>query len=77
MPEDTLEILLPSGPATAEFARGVEVGMLWSQLQAAALPFESIVHADNAEMVLRMAEAIGREVRARELDDDLLLVTFA
>jgi hypothetical protein len=77
MPDDTLEIVLPSNDSTAEFARGVEVGMLWSHLQSSPLPVESIVHAENAEMVLSMADALDCDVRARELGDDLLLVTFA
>jgi hypothetical protein len=77
MSEDTLEIVLPDSLSTAEFGRGVEVGMLWSHLQTATLPFESIVHAENAEMVLGMADALGCDVRARTLGDDLLLVTFS
>jgi hypothetical protein len=76
MTDDTLEIVLPRTESTAEFARGIEVGLLWAHLQANPLPVESIVHVENAETVLGIAEVLGCEVRARELGDDLLLVTF-
>lgn len=62
--------------ATA-FIRGVEVGRLWEILKNnPEEPVEEFLHASNAEMILRMAEATGRSARSEELDDTWLLVTF-
>lgn len=59
------------------FARGVEVGMLWQRLQTEQLPVTAVVHADNTEMALRLAEAVGASVRADDLGGTWLSVTFA
>jgi hypothetical protein len=59
----------------SEFVRGVEVGRLWEQLQSDE-PVEQEVHAYNAEMLLRMAEATSRALRAEELDATWLLARF-
>jgi hypothetical protein len=59
----------------SEFVRGVEVGRLWEQLQSGE-PVVQEIHASNAEMLLRMAEATGRSLRADELDDRWLLAHF-
>jgi hypothetical protein len=59
-----------------EFVRGVEVGRLWEILKYNPDPIEELVHASNAEMILRMAEATGRSARSEELDDTWLLVSF-
>lgn len=60
-----------------EFVRGVEVGRLWELVKnAPGEPVEEFIHATNAEMVLRIAEATGRPARCELLDDTWLLVTF-
>jgi hypothetical protein len=62
-----------------EFARGFEVGRLWQQLQAAPTlePFEGeLVHANNAEMLMRLGEATGRSATAVEIDSYWLKVSF-
>ena len=60
-----------------EFARGFEAGRLWAQLRGNPdEPFNELIHARNAELVLRMAEATGRHVRADEVGDDWLEVVF-
>lgn len=61
---------------TADFVRGVEIGRLWETLKHSPGSVEEIVHASNAEMVLRIAEAVGRPARSEELDETWLLVTF-
>ena len=61
----------------AEFARGVEVGRVWETLRSQ--PGEEvceIMHAANAEMILRMAEAEARPVVAELLDEVWLAATF-
>jgi hypothetical protein len=60
-----------------EFARGYEAGAVEGRLRA--LPTERIsewVHADNAEMMLRIAEALQRPFQSRDLDEDWLEVVF-
>jgi hypothetical protein len=64
-------LLLPFDTDDRQFARGFEAGRLWAALRA--IPDEPvegvIVHADNAEMAMRMAEATGRRVVGQESDD--------
>jgi hypothetical protein len=62
---------------TSDFVRGVEIGRLWEILKHSEGPVEEIVHASNAEMILRVAEAAGRAVDSDELDDIWLMVRFA
>lgn len=60
----------------ADFVRGVEIGRLWERLKVEDGPVEEIVHASNAEMILRVAEANERAVRSEELDDTWMLAVF-
>jgi hypothetical protein len=59
-----------------DFARGVEVGRLWEQLKTDPEPITQNVMAENAEMILRIAEATERSVTSEEIDHDRLVVTF-
>jgi hypothetical protein len=54
---------------SADFARGVEVGRLWEQIKDPE-PFEQTIHSSNIEMVMRMIEATGREMRVEDSSDD-------
>lgn len=51
-----------------EFCRGVEAGRLWEQLKSGE-PVEQMIHATNAEMAIRMCEALEREFSAEPIDD--------
>jgi hypothetical protein len=52
-----------------EFVRGFEVGRLWAQMVAGEpAPVTATIHASNAEMVMRMAEALGYRFTASDLD---------
>lgn len=62
---------------TSDFVRGVEIGRLWEILKHSEGPVQEILHASNAEMILRVAEAAGRPAHSEELDDVWLLVRFA
>lgn len=53
-----------------EFARGVQVGMIWQLLNGGVEEFEMPVYLTNAEMVLRLCEATGYTYTARYEDDD-------
>lgn len=61
-----------------EFARGVEVGKLYEYLRwNPDEEFEQQVHLANAEMVLRIGEALDRPVQSVEHDDGTwMTVTF-
>lgn len=62
----------------AEFARGVEVGRLWERLtNSPGDEVEEMIHTSNAEMAMRIGEALGRDVVSAEHDDTWMTVTFA
>jgi hypothetical protein len=52
-----------------EFARGVELGTLWQRLRSDEGAAEATIHVTNAEMALRVGEALGRSVVSEECDD--------
>ena len=60
-----------------EFARGVEIGRLWERLRVEPGLVDEVVHLANAEMVLRIAEALGREVVSQEHDGTWMTVRFS
>jgi hypothetical protein len=60
-----------------EFARGFEAGRLWALLRLGENVEAEFVCAENAEMVLRLAEATGRPVVADLLDKSWMSVSFA
>lgn len=51
-----------------EFVRGVEAGRLWEQLKSGE-QVDQTIHATNAEMAIRMCEALDREFTAQVLDE--------
>jgi hypothetical protein len=59
-----------------DFVLGVEVGAEFERLRSNEGPIEAIMHAENAEMVLRMAEAAWRPVQSEEMGDGWLQVRF-
>jgi hypothetical protein len=70
---DIYELLLSFDSDHPEFVRGFEVGRMW-----ASLPGERqfTVHASNAEMVVRISEAMGMRARSEDLGDSFIGVTF-
>jgi hypothetical protein len=74
---DGHSLLLPFDTDDPQFVRGFEAGRLWALLRAS--PEESVeeyAHASNAEMILRLGEATGREVASDELGNDWLFIRF-
>lgn len=70
-------LLLAFDTDQGEFARGFEAGRLWALLQERAdVPVEQLIHATNAEMALRMAEALSRDVSSVEVDDHWMKLCF-
>lgn len=74
---DAFQLVVPFDTDSTEFTRGVEVGIVWQRLQSEPLPITAVVHASNAEMTLRLAEAVGACARADDLGADWLAVTLA
>jgi hypothetical protein len=69
--------LLKFDTEDAEFARGFEAGRLWALLRGTDDQVVEAVHAANAEMILRLAEATGRQVQAVDLDENWIEATFS
>ena len=70
-------LLLPFDTDAPEFARGFELGRLWALLRLGEDVRDEFVSSDNAEMVLRLAEATGRTVSAELLDESWMSVSFS
>ena len=66
-------LALPFDTDSADFRRGVEIGMLWARLSYEDC-FSATIHADNAEMVMRVMEAKGVAFTASPLGEDWLTV---
>ena len=60
-----------------EFIRGVEVGRIWERLKNEDEEVLVMIHATNAEMIMRISEATDRPVISEEHDDRWMTVTFA
>lgn len=56
--DDGYNLVLPFDTDDPEFRRGVEAGALWAHLEHEPYVAKT-VHADNAEMVMRIAEALS------------------
>jgi hypothetical protein len=69
--------LLPFVDESRPFVLGFEAGRAWAELMAE--PEESAsftMHEDNAELFVRMAEALGRPFRAETLGDGWMEFEF-
>jgi hypothetical protein len=75
MTDGDLSLVLPFDTDDPQFRRGVEIGMLWIRL-AYEDSFSATIHADNAEMVMRVMEAKEATFTASPLGDDWLAVTI-
>ena len=72
---DDLTLALPFDTDEPEFRRGVEVGMLWAHLEHMGCA-EATVHADCAEMIMRIAEAKQLPFLATTIDGDWIHVVI-
>jgi hypothetical protein len=75
--QDGFSLLLEFDNDEPAFRRGFELGNTWGRLKASDEEYGTTVHADCAEMILRIAESLGREVSSRDLNDDWIEVTFS
>lgn len=69
-------LVLPFDTDDPEFTRGFETGQLWERLERDGMA-DQLIHAENAEMVMRMAEAKGLGFRADDVGNGWLAVTIA
>ena len=69
-----MKLVLPFDTDDPQFRRGVEIGMLWQSLEHDSRA-SAAVHADCAEMVIRIAEARGLPFSA-EPSGEWLAVTI-
>jgi hypothetical protein len=71
-------LLLPFDTDNEDFTRGFEAGHVWTRLRDSGFEQTTFtVHAENAEMMLRIAEALGVTVQSEELGDGWLEVEFS
>ena len=49
---------------SASFVHGFEAGQLWAAMEAGTADLERTVHAENCEVIKRMARRMGYEVAA-------------
>lgn len=73
---DSFTCVLAFDTDDAEFVRGVELGRLWERLCAHPDPLLELVHISNAEMVMRVADALGRPAISDEHDGTWMTVRF-
>jgi hypothetical protein len=72
-----MTLALPFDSDEAGFRRGVEVGMLWTMVcEREPAAASMMIHADNAEMVIRIAEARDLPFTAAPAGEDWLYVTI-
>jgi hypothetical protein len=75
---DGYGLLLEFDNQSPKFAYGFECGRIWALLREyPASEIRETMHARNAEMILRMAEATGRIVTTEDAGPDHLEATFA
>lgn len=68
-----LSLVLPFDTDEPEFRRGIEIGILWQRLEH-EYPVRATIHADCAEMVVRIAEARSLPFAVEWADDTWLHV---
>ena len=68
-------LILPFDSDAPEFTRGFEAGQLWERLERDGHA-DQLLHAENAEMVMRMAERKGLTFRAEDLSNGWLQVVI-
>jgi hypothetical protein len=76
-PQGGFGCVLPFDTDDSEFCRGFEAGRLWEMLRDhegdAPLAGQQF-HASNAEMILRMLDALGRNDLRADIEDDTWMV---
>ena len=69
-------LALPFDTDDREFRRGIEVGIMWAQLQHPNGGREFQIHADCAEMAMRLGEATGLRYSGEWVNEDWIVVRY-
>lgn len=72
--ETERSLILAFDSDDAEFTRGFEAGQIWERLERDGYTGQ-LIHAENAEMVMRMAESKGLMFRAEDVGNGWMQVT--
>lgn len=72
MDDDETGYVLTFDTADPQFCRGFEAGLVWAHAYHAG-GLNAMVHANNAEMVLRICETLDMPWRVEETSDDRML----
>ena len=64
------ELVLKFDSDSPEFARGVEIGVMWATLRENLGPLYFVIHSSNVEMAMRVAERSGRAFEGAEMSQD-------
>lgn len=80
MSEVGYDLILAFDSDSPEFVRGFEAGLLYAGAEltkkAAPARFTRMIHANNAEMALRIAESLDISVRAEDVNDNWVNVIY-
>ena len=76
MDSERFDLVLPFDRDIPEFARGVEIGMLYERLRSDRRPVVALVHESNVEMIFRLAETMNAPVQAEDAGGEWLTVEF-
>jgi hypothetical protein len=76
MSDDGMSLVLAFDTDEPEFTRGFEAGQLWERLERDGIAAQ-LIHAENAEMVMRMAEEKGLRFSAEDVGDGWLSVAIS
>ena len=74
-PDNPYSLLLPFDTDDPQFRRGVEIGVLWANLQHSGHAKET-VHWDTAGMVMRIADEKGLRFSAVPVDESWVTVAI-
>ena len=75
MSDGGMSLVLAFDTDEPEFTRGFEAGQLWERLERDGIA-DQLIHAENAEMVMRMADAKGLRFGAEDVGDGWLSVAI-
>lgn len=80
---EDLILAIQTDSENPEFARGIQVGIIWQLLFSEVDEFEIPVYASNAEMVMRLCETLHYSYEAKYeeevpqgIDRDWMIVSF-
>lgn len=74
--EESFGLMLPFDTDDAQFRRGIEIGIMWAELQAPGGQREFQIHADCAEMAIRLGESRRMPFKADPVNEDWMVIRY-